>query len=348
MSPEVRGAAATGCCSPLQDPVFVRANCFHVGRYFWVIFSVFLLPAGGSLCASHAARPPWEGVPPSARAAAHAAAADARPARGGCCRARACRILDTQGRCAGAGAGGRRAPVGGTLGGEAHGSRTGLSAAKGPEVGPQAHGPSCLAHLPREAGLLVPVEGPPPRPSLRPAPGRRGLGQRQAVRLSVSCRPCHAREAGRCRGRNVGNGPKVTPKRFDQRLGPGLLPSPLDLVDRQECTRFTFRRVRPGSRGPWPGLGPARRVRPPSPRVGPPGLRESVGGAEPHPSRGPARLLPVYCGRCVSGERVSRQLLPRALGRRGPSPWRLSPRLCPPARTSPESPSLGLRPRWPA
>lgn len=188
---------------------------------------------------------------------------------------------------------------------------------------------------------------PPPR-SLRPAPGRRGLGQRQAVRLSVSCRPRHAREASRCRGRNVANGPKVTPKRFDQRLGPWLLPSPLDLVDRQECTRFTFRRVRPGSRGPWLGLGPARRVRPPSPRVGPPGLRESVGGAEPHPSRGPARLLPVYCGRCVSGERVSRQLLPRALGRGGPSPWRLSPRLCPPARTSPESPSLGLRPRWPA
>lgn len=188
---------------------------------------------------------------------------------------------------------------------------------------------------------------PPPR-SLRPAPGRRGLGQRQAVRLSVSCRPRHAREASRCRGRNVANGPKVTPKRFDQRLGPGLLPSPLDLVDRQECTRFTFRRVRPGSRGPWPGLGPARRVRPPSPRVGPPGLRESVGGAEPHPSHGPARLLPVYCGRCVSGERVSRQLLPRALGRGGPSPWRLSPWLCPPARTSPESPSLGLRPRWPA
>lgn len=205
--------------------------------------------------------------------------------------------------------------------------------------------PSAPAPGGRPAG---PSGGTPPRPSLRPAPGRRGLGQRQAVRLSVSCRPCHAREASRCRGRNVANGPKVTPKRFDQRLGPGLLPSPLDLVDRQECTRFTFRRVRPGSRGPWPGLGPARRVRPPSPRVGPPGLRESVGGAEPHPSRGPARLLPVYCGRCVSGERVSRQLLPRALGRGGPSPWRLSPRLCPPARTSPESPSMGLRPRWPA
>lgn len=180
MSPEVRGAAATGCCSPLQDPVLVRANCFHVGRYFWVIFLVFLLPAGSSLCASHAARPPWEGVPPSARAAAHAAAADARPARGGCCRARACRILDTQGRCAGARAGGRRAPVGGTLGGEVHSSRTSLSAAKGPEVGPQAHGPSCPAHLPREAGLLGPVEGPPPPGHCAPrrAGGGSGSGRR--------------------------------------------------------------------------------------------------------------------------------------------------------------------------
>lgn len=132
----------------------------------------------------------------------------------------------------------------------------------------------------------------PPPPSLRPVPGRRGLGQRQAVRLSVSCRPRHAREASRCRGRNVANGPKVTPKRFDQRLGPWLLPSPLDLVDRQECTRFTFRRVRPGSRGPWPGLGPARRVRPPSPCVGPPGLRESVGVPSRIPRVGPRVCFP--------------------------------------------------------
>lgn len=149
--------------------------------------------------------------------------------------------------------------------------------------------PSAPAPGGRPAG---PSGGTPPRPSLRPAPGRRGLGQRQAVRLSVSCRPCHAREASRCRGRNVANGPKVTPKRFDQRLGPGLLPSPLDLVDRQECTRFTFRRVRPGSHGPWPGLGPARRVRPPSPCVGPPGLRESVGVPSRIPRVGPRVCFP--------------------------------------------------------
>lgn len=261
MSPEVRGAAATGCCSPLQDPVLIRANCFHVGRYFWVIFSVFLLPAGGSLCASHAARPPWEGVPPSARAAAHAAAADARPARGGCCRARACRILDTQGRCAGAGAGGRGATVG---------DPDGLVCSEGPRgwtPSPRPLLPSAPAPGGRPAG---PSGGTPLRPpSLHPAPGRRGLRQRQAVRLSVSCRPRHAREASRCRGRNVANGPKVTPKRFDQRLGPGLLPSPLDLVDRQECTRFTFRRVRPGSRGPWPGLALPGVSGPPRPVWGP-------------------------------------------------------------------------------
>lgn len=233
--------------------------------------------------------------------------------------------------------------MGDPLGGEAHGSRTGLSAAKGPEVGPQAHGPSCPAHLPREAGLLGPVEGPPPPPSLRPAPGRRGLGQRQAVRLSVSCRPRHAREASRCRGRNVANGPKVTPKRFDQRLGPGLLPSPLDLVDRQECTRFTFRQVRPGSRGPWPGLGPARRVRPPSPRVGPPGLRESVGGRRAASlawARASAsRLLwPL----CVRGTRLT-PAAPPGTGARGPFSLETEPLALPPGADLPREPLPGAQ-----
>lgn len=183
----------------------------------------------------------------------------------------------------------------------------------------------------------------PPPPSLRPVPGRRGLGQRQAVRLSVSCRPRHAREASRCRGRNVANGPKVTPKRFDQRLGPWLLPSPLDLVDRQECTRFTFRRVRPGSRGPWPGPGPARRVRPPSPRVGPPGLRESVGGrraaslAWAHASA--SRLLwPL----CVRGTRLT-PAAPPGTGARGPFSLETEPLALPPSVDLPREPLPGAQ-----
>lgn len=161
--------------------------------------------------------------------------------------------------------------------------------------GPRGWTPSprpLLPSAPAPGGRPAGPSGGTPPPSLRPAPGRRGLGQRQAVRLSVSCRPRHAREASRCRGRNMANGPKVTPKRFDQRLGPWLLPSPLDLVDRQECTRFTFRRVRPGSRGRGLGRALPGVSGPPRPVWGPRACGRVWGAPSRIPRVGPRVCFP--------------------------------------------------------
>lgn len=88
------------------------------------------------------------------------------------------------------------------------------------------------------------------------------------------------------------------------------------------------------------GTGPGH----PGPPVwGPRACRRGSGTPSRSPSRGPRHLLLVHHGHRVSRERVSHQPLPQALGTGVLPPGDRPPWLCPTARTSSESPSLGLR-----